>query len=441
MSETKTPKSGGFYKNLTPGQKKLSVYAGMLLSAAAIVFVMTRTTEPAVADAAVSARSLTGGADVRAVTIDGMGERLKDLEKSTAQRATDLDRTLSAIQSQLGELRDEMAKTRSQSEEAARGVRTLSNQPAPAPSPSPVEEDVSGSTDDGATTQSRTATQVAAPAPQKSQADLAAERAAQDREARRLAMLRREQEDREALYSPGDPMPNLAAPSSAASSAPRISVFQSDAPAEEIIDAPEVKIQIPAGSIIPSVMITGVDAPTGARASGQPVPVLFKIEREAIMPNDAYGDVVECHLLGAAYGELASERVYVRGETISCVLTDNTTVESPIKFYVAGTDGKNGLRGQLITRSGRLIAGAAGAAVAQGIVGAFGDSGDTVGLEALVGTKGGVIDGASEGFDKIADYYIEMAEETFPVIEVTNGQWADVILTQGVELAWKGAYR
>ena len=91
MSETKTPKSGGFYKNLTPGQKKLSVYAGMLLSAAAIVFVMTRTTEPAVADAAVSARSLTGGADVRAVTIDGMGERLKDLEKSTAQRATDLD--------------------------------------------------------------------------------------------------------------------------------------------------------------------------------------------------------------------------------------------------------------------------------------------------------------------------------------------------------------
>lgn len=188
-----------------------------------------------------------------------------------------------------------------------------------------------------------------------------------------------------------------------------------------------------------AMLLTGLDAPTGARAQSQPVPVLMRIKKEAIMPNYASADVKECHLLGSAYGELSSERVNIRGETVSCILADNTAVEGSVKFFVTGEDGKNGVRGTLVSRSGRVLASAAGAALAQGILSSMQEtSAESVFLGGGDSGAGGAVSGASEGFDLLTEYYLDLAEQTFPVIEIPNGRWVDVVLTEMLTVKFKG---
>lgn len=189
-----------------------------------------------------------------------------------------------------------------------------------------------------------------------------------------------------------------------------------------------------------AMLLTGLDAPTGARAQSQPVPVLMRIKKEAVMPNYAWADVKECHLLGSAYGDLASERVNIRGETVSCVLADNSAVDGKVKFFVTGEDGKNGVRGTLVSRSGRVLASAAGAALAQGLLSSLQDqSAESVFLGGgSGGGESGAISGASAGFDLLTEYYLDLAEQTFPVIEISNGRWVDVVLTEMLTVKFKG---
>jgi conjugal transfer pilus assembly protein TraB len=42
--------------------------------------------------------------------------------------------------------------------------------------------------------------------------------------------------------------------------------------------------------------------------------------------------------------------------------------------------------------------------------------------------------GASDAMDRLADYYVELAEQRVPVIEVDAGRQIDIILTRGVSL-------
>lgn len=246
---------------------------------------------------------------------------------------------------------------------------------------------------------------------------------------------------REGIYVAPTPAP-MQNMNQNAGPAPRIAVFKSDKAEkgdkalDRLANIPDV--QVPAGSILSAMMITGLDAPTGTRATQEPVPVLMRIKPEAILPNYALADVRDCHLLGSAYGDLGSERVNIRGETVSCVLRDNTAVEGKVKFFVAGDDGKNGIKGHLVARSGRMLAAAAGAALTQGLMGALQNSTSSTDSLVISGGASSAVSGASKGFDLLTEYYIDLAEQTFPVIEVPNGRWVDVVLTEMLTIKWKG---
>ena len=73
------------------------------------------------------------------------------------------------------------------------------------------------------------------------------------------------------------------------------------------------EVFIPAGSILTGVLLNGLDAPTGKKAKKEPMPVLFRIKKEAILPNRFHADVRECFLLAAGFGDLSAERAYFRG--------------------------------------------------------------------------------------------------------------------------------
>lgn len=423
-------------KPLSPKTKKALIYGGIGAAALGTIFVSTLTTEKAAPIAEPTSVSLTGNADTRAVSLEGLNRRIAELETGGKREADKLQSQVERLSSNVENLtrsfevmrRDTKADMDRRINEA---LANLPPQAAPMVSAAPVAipPTVSGPA------QTPTRGRGAAPIePVESPEDIA----------RRRQRERAQTERNESIYKPAEPPP-MAAPQQGANArvAPRIAVYSSPTPdpvdirEEMLSNIPDV--QIPAGSILSAYLLTGLDAPTGTRAQQQPVPVLLRIKKEAIMPNYAWADVTDCHLLGSAYGDLGSERVNIRGEVVSCILRDNTAVEGSVKFFVAGEDGKNGIKGTLVSRSGRILAAAAGTALAQGLMSSISDSGQSnVFLGGAGGGGGGAMDGASKGFDLLTEYYLDLAEQTFPVIEITNDRWIDVVVTEMLTIKFKG---
>lgn len=208
-------------------------------------------------------------------------------------------------------------------------------------------------------------------------------------------------------------------------------------------------IIIPAGSIIEAVIIAGMDAPTNQGAKRSPFPSLMRIKKDAILPNRRLADIKECFLIASGYGDMGSERAYMRGETLSCITADNKVIESRFDSFSVGEDGKTGIRGRLVTKSGALIGNAMLAGFGEGLASAFdvsvvptisNESGGTVDFQRVLTEEAlqkGAVGGVQNALGKIADYYLEMAENITPVIEIDAGRVVSFITTKGISLRTK----
>jgi conjugal transfer pilus assembly protein TraB len=192
-----------------------------------------------------------------------------------------------------------------------------------------------------------------------------------------------------------------------------------------------------------AVLLAGLDAPTGGQAQNNPWPVVMRVQDNAFLPNRYRAKVKECHLLGSGYGDISSERAYLRLESISCVLNDGEVVDANAKGYVVGEDGKAGMRGRVISKQGQVLANALMTGIISGIGQGFQQSATTYSTSALgsVGTvdpgkqfQAGIGTGIGKALDRLSQYYITLAEKMFPVIEVDAGRVVDVVLTRGVTL-------
>ena len=149
----------------------------------------------------------------------------------------------------------------------------------------------------------------------------------------------------------------------------------------------------------------------------------------------------ECFVLLAGYGDLSSERAYMRGETVSCVLKDGKVIETKLQGYAAGEDGKAGVRGRLVTKQGQFIARALMVGFLQGAAEVL-NKGDTVTLgfsqtnSQDEGNPWGsaALKGTGNALDRIAEFYIDQAYNLFPVIEIDAGRQLDIVLTGHVDL-------
>ena len=114
-------------------------------------------------------------------------------------------------------------------------------------------------------------------------------------------------------------------------------------------------------------LLGGLDAPTGGQAQSNPHPVLIRLSDNAVLPNRFRGEYRECFVIAAGYGDISSERAYLRTENLSCVRADGATLEVKIQGSVYGEDGKVGMRGRLVTKQGQMLANALLAGVVSGI--------------------------------------------------------------------------
>lgn len=205
---------------------------------------------------------------------------------------------------------------------------------------------------------------------------------------------------------------------------------------------------IPSGSFVPGVLLSGLDAPAGTSASRNPHPVLIHLTDVSSLPNAARLGVSGCRVTGAGYGQMSSERAYVRLERMSCSLASGDVVDVGVRGYVAGEDGKTGIRGRLVSRRGRLLSRGILAGFSAGLGEALESANSTAGITAGGttitaagggGTKdlarAGVGGGVGEAGRLLAEYYLRLAEEVFPVIEIDAGRRVDVVVTEGTELS------
>lgn len=212
---------------------------------------------------------------------------------------------------------------------------------------------------------------------------------------------------------------------------------------EKVIPSEKIAY-LPSGSMFEVVLLNGMDAATNAVAQKNPVPALTRIKADAILPNFFVHDVKECFVLVAGYGSLSSERALMRTETLSCIRESGQVIEAKIDGYVVGEDGRVGLRGRLVSKQGQLIA----KSLAAGVLSGFGQAimpTSTPGLNLNSGTSYQMPDPAavagsaiSRGFSdaskSAAQFFLEMAKEMTPVVEIDAGRKVTIILTKGVEL-------
>ena len=210
-----------------------------------------------------------------------------------------------------------------------------------------------------------------------------------------------------------------------------------------VVKIRNVSSYIPSGSFARGPLLAGLDAPTGGQAQSNPQPVLIRLGDDAILPNRFRSSLKECFVVAAGYGSVSSERAYLRLETLSCVFKNGNVLDVPVSGWVNGEDGKNGLRGKFIEKTGAVLQRALLAGIASGIGSAFSNQSTITSVSPLGQTqtttpgqnlKNGLGKGFGNAMDRLADYYIRSAETLFPIIEVDAGRMVEIVLTKGIEL-------
>lgn len=201
--------------------------------------------------------------------------------------------------------------------------------------------------------------------------------------------------------------------------------------------------------LVDAIMVTGVDAPTniGTKNSDakDPLPVLLSVNSETIIANSHVQEYKDCFILGTATGNATTERAYVRLSKLSCVAKNgDTRIETDIEGWVYGEDNKVGVSGHLVTKSGSLILKGLMAGILQGIADStsntdnYFDNGNgysnrnnnNFGRDAADGVGSGV----GSAFKTLADFYIDMAKDLYPVIEVKGGREVQILVKGGKQI-------
>jgi len=207
------------------------------------------------------------------------------------------------------------------------------------------------------------------------------------------------------------------------------------------------KSSIPAGSFMDAVLLNGIDAPTGGSGQSQPIPILMRVTNYAQLPNKWRSDIKNCFIEGEAKGDLSSDRAYIRVDKISCVTPSGKRITKSISGYVTGEDGKVGLAGRVVSKQGAMLARTLVAGFLQGVGQAFQQSQQTVSISPLTGgtttasaldsktmLKMGIGGGMNKATEKLAEFYMNLAKEMFPVIEIDSGRNVNIVLLSGVSL-------
>lgn len=213
---------------------------------------------------------------------------------------------------------------------------------------------------------------------------------------------------------------------------------------------------LPAGSFADIALLAGAEVGTAEFSRANPTPFLMRVQGNMTTAGGGKYRTHACFVTGDGFGELSSERVFVRATKLVCMDNDQKLVlEETIKGYMVDSDGTMGLRGVVVRRNGQLIAKALLAGVAQGIA-EVGQAASQANAEQITSPltggglqttstridagrlgEAGAFQGASNAAGILADMYITEAKNMFPVIQVPAGRKGTLVIQEGKSLEWK----
>ena len=218
--------------------------------------------------------------------------------------------------------------------------------------------------------------------------------------------------------------------------------------AKQVIKKETPAAYIPSGANFEAMLMNGMDASTAIGANRNPTPALLRVKTDAILPNMFSFNVRECFVMVGGFGNLSSERVEMRTETMSCIAEDGEVYEGKIEGYLVGEDGKAGARGRVVSKQGALLAKSFMAGFVGGVGSAFAPQPvQSLNLGATNGSTpvyqypssdqvigNGISTGLNKSSQALANFYIKLAEQMFPIVELDAGRKMTIILLKGVDL-------
>ncbi len=212
---------------------------------------------------------------------------------------------------------------------------------------------------------------------------------------------------------------------------------------------------IPPGTTVRAVLVSSVDAPCGAYSSSDPQPVKLRILDDGHLPKKVRAKLKGGIVIASAYGDLSSERLYIRMERLTQVKQTGDFIETAVTGFITGEDGKYGVRGTVVDKSARLVGNAALSGILSGVnnyfqayasskwgcfgcpPGGYQACGDnncsTKDFTYGLGAQGG-ISGMDNAFNTLTDYYIKRAEFIKPVLQVNAGRIVDLTFSISTDI-------
>ncbi len=196
---------------------------------------------------------------------------------------------------------------------------------------------------------------------------------------------------------------------------------------------------VPPGAFVTAVVLQGVAAAAGVTSQSDPRPILLRTISTGTLPHGYHSHLKQCFIVGSGYGDVSSERVYVRLETLSCI-RHGVETDFPVYGYVSGTDALTGQRGPVVFRDGPFVA----RAFLGGVLGGLGNVGQqyaqnvsTSPLGTVTSLNPGRIPLAAAGSglgtasQMYAQYNIKRAEQYQPIVELNAGNVVNIVFTKG----------
>ena len=190
-------------------------------------------------------------------------------------------------------------------------------------------------------------------------------------------------------------------------------------------------------------LLGGLDAPTGGQAQSNPHPVLIRLADNAVLPNRFRGEIPRMLCCGGRLWrhQLRAGLPAHREPILRAGRWRSAGGQDPGQRVRRGRQGRParppGHQGRAVAgqrpagRRGQRHRPRPGHRVVQRQHLAAGSIASATGTDAY---RAGLGAGVGNALDRLARYYIKLAENTFPVIEVDAGREVDVVLTKGVRI-------
>ncbi|SPM45349.1 conjugal transfer protein [Orientia tsutsugamushi] len=211
-----------------------------------------------------------------------------------------------------------------------------------------------------------------------------------------------------------------------------------------------VENYVTSGSSARAVLLIEVVVGTGTNSSSSPEPIVLQLLDTAILYDKYKTDQIKnAILIGSCNGEMSSERAKCRIETLSVVNNQEDIIEKKVEGWLIGEDGRSGIKGIVVDKSSNI----AGMAALNGVFSSIAkflqskaikpDMLPTLNLvaggqqqEFQIGDalQSGAYAGASNAFDKLADFAIKRADSMSPVVLIASGRVIDVVFKKGFDL-------